>query len=34
MKLTPFHFDVTFKVAQERVTHLNIWKQDKEERQG
>ena len=34
MKLTSLHFDVTFKVSQERVTHLNIWKQDKQEGQG
>ena len=26
MKLTSLHFDVTFKVSQERVTHFkNIW---------
>ena len=35
MKLTSLHFDVTFKVSRERVTHFkNIWKQDKQEGQG
>ena len=34
MKLTSLHFDVTFKVSQERVTHLNILEQDKQEGQG